>query len=117
MSRPLSDLDNTFISNSCGSLNECEQFGKMFELISHAPFNTHFPRKTILNIWESRDAVVGRALASHHCDTGFDSPNRPLSCGSSLLLVLFSAPRLFSPGTPVFPFLKTNTSKFQFDPE
>ena len=96
MSRHLSDLDNTFISNSSGSLNECEQFGKMFELISHAAFNTHFPLKTILlNIWESRDAVVVRALASHHCETGFDSPNRPLSCGSSLLLVVFSAPRLF----------------------
>ena len=40
-----------------------------------------------------------------------------LSCGSSLLFVLFSAPRGFSPRTVVFPLLKTNTSKFQFDPE
>jgi len=34
----------------------------------------------------------------------------------SLLLVLYSAPRGFSPGTPVFPsHHKTNISKFQFD--
>ena len=33
--------------------------------------------------------------------------------GLSLLLVLFLAPRGFSPGTPVFPLsLKTNTFKF-----
>ena len=38
-------------------------------------------------------------------------------CGLSLLLVLFVAPRGFSPGTPAFPLLKTNTSKFQFDLE
>ena len=39
-------------------------------------------------------------------------------CGLSLLLVLFSAPRGFSPGTPVFPSpSKTNISKFQFDPD
>ena len=35
--------------------------------------------------------------------------------GLSLLLVLFLAPRDFSPGTLVFPSLKTNTFKFQFD--
>ena len=38
-------------------------------------------------------------------------------CGLSLLLVLSFAPRGFSPGTPVFPLLKNNISKFQFDQE
>ena len=38
----------------------------------------------------SRDGAVVRALASH-------------KCGLSLSLVHFSAPRGFSPGTPVFP--------------
>ena len=39
-------------------------------------------------------------------------------CGLSLLLVLVLSPRVFSPGTPVFPpALKTNISKFQFDLE
>ena len=37
-------------------------------------------------------------------------------CGLSLLLVLYSPPRGFSPGTPVFSSpQKTNISKFQFD--
>ena len=42
----------------------------------------------------------------------------PVSCGLSLLLVLFLAPRGFSPGTPVFPSRlssETNISKLQFD--
>ena len=43
----------------------------------------------------SRDGAVVRALASHRCGSG--------SIGLSLLLVLFSVPRGFSPGTPVFP--------------
>ena len=43
-----------------------------------------------------------RALASHQCDPGLIL--RPaVICGLSLLLVLYSAPRGFSPGTPVFP--------------
>ena len=48
-----------------------------------------------------RDGTVVRALASHQC--GQDSIPRPsVICGLSLL-VLHSAPRGFSPGTPVFP--------------
>ena len=38
-------------------------------------------------------------------------------CELSLLLVLFLAPRGFSPGPPVFPSSKTNISKFRFDLE
>ena len=41
---------------------------------------------------------------------------RGWSCGSSLLLFLHSALGGFSPDTTVFPVLKTNISKFQFDP-
>ena len=50
----------------------------------------------------SRDGAVVRALASHQCDPG-SIPGPGVICGLSLLLVLFSAPRHFSPGTLVFP--------------
>ena len=43
-----------------------------------------------------------RALASHQCVPG-SIPGPAVKCGLSLLLVLFSAPRGFSPGPPVFP--------------
>ena len=49
----------------------------------------------------SRVGVVVRALAFHQCVPG--SIRGPgVICGLSLL-VLYSAPRGFSPGTPVFP--------------
>ena len=58
-----------------------------------------------------------RALASHQCGPG-SIPGLGVICGLSLLLVLFSAPRGFSPGTPVFPSpQKPTLSKFQFDPD
>jgi len=50
----------------------------------------------------SRDGTVVRALASHQCVPG-SNPGPGVICGLSLLLVLFSAPRGFSPVTPVFP--------------
>ena len=50
----------------------------------------------------SRDGAVVRALASHKCVPG-SIPGLDAICGLSLLLVHFSAPRGFSPGTPVFP--------------
>ena len=65
----------------------------------------------------SRDGAVVRALASHQCGPG-SIPGLGVICGLSLLLVLFSAPRGFSPGTPVFPSpQKPTLSKFQFDPD
>ena len=45
--------------------------------------------------------VVVRALALHHCGPGSISA-LGVKCGLSLL-VLYSAMRGFSPGTPVFP--------------
>ena len=65
----------------------------------------------------SRVGAVVRALASHQCVP--DSiPGPGVICGLSLLLVLYPAPRGFSPGSPVFPLSsKTNISKFQFDLE
>ena len=42
-----------------------------------------------------------RALASHQCSPG-SIPRLGVICGWSSL-VLYSAPRGFSPGTPVFP--------------
>ena len=50
----------------------------------------------------SRDGAVVRALASHQCGPG-SIPGPSVICGLSLLLVLYSVPRGFSPGTPVFP--------------
>ena len=47
-----------------------------------------------------RDGVVVRALASHQCDLG-SIPRLGVICGFSLL-VLYSALRGFSLGTPVF---------------
>ena len=62
----------------------------------------------------SRDGAVVRAFAFHQCGPG-SIPGLDVICGLSLLLVLFSAPRGFSPGTPVFPspqkptFLNSNS--------
>ena len=62
----------------------------------------------------SRDGAVVRALAFHQCGPG-SIPGLDVICGLSLLLVLFSAPRGFSPGTPIFPspqkptFLNSNS--------
>ena len=58
-----------------------------------------------------------RALAFHQCGLG-SIPGLDVICGLSLLLVLFSAPRGFSPGTPVFPspqkptFLNSNSIRY-----
>ena len=58
-------------------------------------------------VWEirnksrSRAGAVMRALAFHQCGPG-SIPGFYAICGLSLL-VLYSAPRGFSPGTPVFP--------------
>ena len=49
----------------------------------------------------SRIGAVVRALAFHQCVPG-SIPGLGVICGLSLL-VLYSAPRGFSPGTPVFP--------------
>ena len=49
-----------------------------------------------------KGGAVVRALASHQCGSG-SNPGVDAICGLSLLLVLFPAPKGFSPGTPVFP--------------
>ena len=49
----------------------------------------------------SRVGAVVRALAFHQCVPG-SIPGLGVICGLSLL-VLYSAPRGFSPGSPVFP--------------
>ena len=53
--------------------------------------------------WGAGVAQV-RALASHQCGSG-SIPRLGVICGLNLL-VLYSAPRGFFPGTPVFPLLK-----------
>ena len=50
---------------------------------------------------QGRVGAVVRALASHQCVPG-SIPGPSVICGLSLLLVLYSAQRGFSPGTPVF---------------
>ena len=76
----------------------------LLHLLKFKPFNFSF-----------RDGAVVRALAFHRCVPG-SIPGPGVICGLSLLLVLFSAPRGFSPGTPVFPspqkpaFLNSNSS-------
>ena len=50
----------------------------------------------------SRVGAVARALASHQCGLGL-LPGPGVIRELRLLLVLFSAPRGFSPGTAVFP--------------
>ena len=64
----------------------------------------------------SRVGVVVRDLASHQCGLCL-IPRLSVTCGLSLLLVLFLAPRvLFFSGYSGFPLSsKTNISKFQFD--
>ena len=47
-------------------------------------------------------SVVGRILASYQCGPGSILGLHAI-CGLSLLLVLYSASRGCSPGTPVFP--------------
>ena len=55
----------------------------------------------------SRVGAVVRALAFHQCVPG-SIPGPGAICGLSLS-VLYSAPRGFSPGTPVFPSLQKPT--------
>ena len=64
----------------------------------------------------SRNGAVVKTFASHQCGLG-SNPGLGVICGLSLLLVLILAPRGSSPGTPVFPSSKTNSSKFKFDLE
>ena len=69
-----------------------------------------------------RDGVVVRALTSQQRGPG-SNPGVDAIGGLSLLLVLFSALRGFSPGTPVFPspqnptFLNSNSTRNQVDEE
>ena len=50
----------------------------------------------------SREGAVVRALASHRCGAG-SVLELDAICGLSFLMLLFSAPRGFSLGAPVFP--------------
>ena len=54
----------------------------------------------------SRDGALVKELASHQCVSG-SIPRPGIICGLSLLFVLYSAPRGFSPGTSVFPSPQT----------
>ena len=75
----------------------------------------------LMFMWSRVGAVV-KALASPQCGPG-SIPGLGVICGLSLLLVLCSAPRGFSPGTPVFPspqkptFPNSNSIRMQDLPE
>ena len=56
----------------------------------------------INNFGGSRDGAVVRALASHQCVPGL-IPVLAIYVGRVCCWFLYSAPRGFSPGTPVFP--------------
>ena len=58
-------------------------------------------KQQLLRSCRSRVGAVVRALTFHQCVPG-SIPGPGVICGLSLL-VLYSAPRGFSPGTPVFP--------------
>ena len=62
----------------------------------------------LVRYWGSRDGAVVRLLTSHQCGLG-SIPGPGIICGLSLLLVLYSAPGGFSPGTPVFPSTQKTT--------
>ena len=67
-------------------------------------FTTHYTGACVypnFKVSGSRVGVVVRELASHQCVPG-SIPGPCVRCGLSLLLALYSAPRGFSPGTPVF---------------
>ena len=55
-----------------------------------------------------------RALASHQCGSG-SIPGLGVICGLSLLLILFLAPRGFSPGALVFSSPQKPTFPFDVD--
>ena len=80
-----------------------EAFNNSLSILEFCQRILHNHSSKMLNgAWGSRDGTVVRALASHQCVPG-SIPGPGVICGLSLLLVLFSAPRGFSPGTPVFP--------------
>ena len=80
------------------------------------------PRELMQYCLGSRDGAVVKTLASHQCGPG-SIPGLDVIGGLSLLLVLYSALRDFSPGTPVFSspqkptFPNSNSIRMQDLPE
>ena len=65
----------------------------------HWQVGQQFPEFLKKGSWDGTEV---RALGSHQCDPGL-IPGPGVICGLSLLLILYSALRGFSPGTPVYP--------------
>ena len=83
-------------------------FSPQMEAIVYIILQIFYAMRAVLKIGKyppiyfgSRVGAVVRALAFHQCVPG-SIPGPGVICGLSLL-VLYSAPRGFSPGTPVFP--------------
>ena len=115
MGAALHSIKGAFISNDNGKVtgNVILKYNFSF-FVSPSRFNT---RSSLFNLG-SRDGAVVRALASHQCGPG-SIPGLGVISGLSLL-VLYSAPRGFSPGTPVFPspqkptLLNSNSIRIQW---
>ena len=92
-----------------------------FERLRNLFFSDDFMDVYIYTLGSKGGAVV-RALAAHQCGPG-SNPGVDAICGLSLLLVLSIAPRVFSPGTPVFhspqkpTFPNSNSTRNQVDEE
>ena len=105
----MNSSNNTFICLVLNYIHEREKIYIYIYLYLIWPGAEYIPQSQ-----GSRDGAVVKALAFQQCGPG--SIRRcDVICGLSLLLVLFSALRGFSPGTPVFPspqkptFLNSNS--------
>ena len=97
-------LSHCTLSAISGSMWSTQDF-KNSELLDdeYGYTATAVPRAALQSALQgSRHGAVLGALTSRHCVPGL-IPGHSVMCWSSLLLVLYSAPRGFSPGTPVFP--------------
>ena len=86
------------MSNLCVSVTENSETCQNSPDFSRVSNSLHISNDSGEGSW---DGAVVRALASHQCVPG-SIPGPGVTCGLSLLLVLFLAPRGFSPGTPLF---------------
>ena len=74
------------------------------QCINHSPFDKYY--RNLSSDPGEQGWCSGKRTRLPPMRPGVRFQNPALSCRSSLLLALFSAPRSFSPGTPVFPFSK-----------
>ena len=92
----------TFLRTTCAILTSSSRANPrtrccLIKMVTVARFSSDFSQR-----WQgTRQGIVVKALASDQCVSG-SIPGPGVICGLSLLLVLYSAPRGFSPDSPVF---------------